>query len=345
MKRMLALLLTLTLALGLLAGCGTTVVVAVPAPTPEAETPTPSPETPPATVPGGVPVKTGLALLTSVSSSKDATADADGLAQADITVVAVTVGDDGIIYDCVIDSIQSKLNFDTSGALLSADYGMGKISSIGREWNEQAQSLADCVVGKTIPEVKGISISEEGKPTGADLTASVTMSIGGYISAIEQAAANASHLGASKGDRLVLTTTTNAAKSTDATSDADGLAQAYATVGALTLSGDTITSMVIDAVQANVNFNAAGTISTDLSAAQPSKNELGADYGMGKVSSIGKEWDEQAAAFASYVTGKTVAEATGIAVTEEGNAGDADLAASVTIGVGDFLTLVEKAGA
>ena len=37
--------------------------------------------------------------------------------------------------------------------------------------------------------------------------------------------------------------------------------------------------------------------------------------------------------------------ATGIAVTEEGNAGDADLAASVTIGVGDFLTLVEKAGA
>lgn len=273
-------------------------------------------------------------------------------------MVAVTVGDDGIIYDCVIDSIQSKLNFDTSGALLSdltltipsknelgADYGMGKISSIGREWNEQAQSLADYVVGKTIPEVKGISISEEGKPTGADLTASVTMSIGGYISAIEQAAANASHLGASKGDRLVLTTTTNAAKSTDATSDADGLAQAYATVGALTLSGDTITSMVIDAVQANVNFNAAGTISTDLSAAQPSKNELGADYGMGKVSSIGKEWDEQAAAFASYVTGKTVAEATGIAVTEEGNAGDADLAASVTIGVGDFLTLVEKAGA
>ena len=117
MKRMLALLLTLTLALGLLAGCGTTVVVAVPAPTPEAETPTPSPETPPAAVPGGVPVKTGLALLTSVSSSKDATADADGLAQADITVVAVTVGDDGIIYDCVIDSIQSKLNFDTSGAL------------------------------------------------------------------------------------------------------------------------------------------------------------------------------------------------------------------------------------
>ena len=161
-------------------------------------------------------------------------------------------------------------------------------------------------------------------------------------------------MGASKGDRLVLTTTTNAAKSTDATSDADGLAQAYATVGALTLSGDTITSMVIDAVQANVNFNAAGTITTyalDLNDHQMLFCSFCADEfflydcNTQKVSSIGKEWDEQAAAFASYVTGKTVAEATGIAVTEEGNAGDADLAASVTIGVGDFLTLVEKAGA
>ena len=373
MKKLLAILLAAILCVGLMAGCGqTTIIVNMGGEDEAEETPvaTETPENTPEAAASEAPVvddtplpegqlKTGLAIVSVVSSSsKAASADADGLAQADITVVAVTVGDDGIIYDCVIDSIQSKLNFDTSGALLSdltltipsknelgADYGMGKISSIGREWNEQAQSLADYVVGKTIPEVKGISISEEGKPTGADLTASATMSIGGYISAIEQAAANASHLGASKGDRLVLTTTTNAAKSTDATSDADGLAQAYATVGALTLSGDTITSMVIDAVQANVNFNAAGTITTDLSAAQPSKNELGADYGMGKVSSIGKEWDEQAAAFASYVTGKTVAEATGIAVTEEGNAGDADLAASVTIGVGDFLTLVEKAGA
>ena len=43
------------------------------------------------------------------------------------------------------------------------------------------------------------------------------------------------------------------------------------------------------------------------------------------------------------LTGKTVAEATGIAVTEEGNAGDADLAASVTIGIGEFQTLIEKA--
>ena len=33
----------------------------------------------------------------------------------------------------------------------------------------------------------------------------------------------------------------------------------------------------------------------------PSKNELGGGYGMGKASSIGKEWNEQAAALADYV--------------------------------------------
>ena len=64
---------------------------------------------------------------------------------------------------------------------------------------------------------------------------------------------------------------------------------------------------------------------------------------MKKKSEIGKEWNEQAAAFCAYVTGKTVDEVAGIAVTEDGDAADADLAASVTIGIGEFQTLIEKA--
>ena len=73
------------------------------------------------------------------------------------------------------------------------------------------------------------------------------------------------------------------------------------------------------------------------------KNQLGDAYGMKKASGIGKEWNEQAAAFCEYVTGKTVEEVTGIALTEKGAPADADLAASVTVSVGDFLTLIEKA--
>ena len=54
------------------------------------------------------------------------------------------------------------------------------------------------------------------------------------------------------------------------------------------------------------------------------------------------EWNEQAASFAAYVTGKTVDEVTGIAVSE-GKPADADLAASVTISIGDFQGLIAKA--
>ena len=104
-------------------------------------------------------------------------------------------------------------------------------------------------------------------------------------------------------------------------------------------------SCYIDAVQANVEFDTTGHITTDLTAAIPSKNELGDDYGMRKASSIGKEWYEQAAGFSAYVTGKTLAEVSGIAVTEEGKAADADLAASVTLSLGSFTDLIAKAGA
>jgi hypothetical protein len=64
---------------------------------------------------------------------------------------------------------------------------------------------------------------------------------------------------------------------------------------------------------------------------------------MKKASAIGKEWYEQANAFAAYVTGKTLDEVNGITVTNEGLAGDADLASSVTVHVGDFLSIVNKA--
>ena len=64
---------------------------------------------------------------------------------------------------------------------------------------------------------------------------------------------------------------------------------------------------------------------------------------MKKASSIGKEWNEQAAAFSAYVTGKTADEVSSIAVSESPSAGDADLTASVTIGIGDFQSLIAKA--
>lgn len=62
---------------------------------------------------------------------------------------------------------------------------MRKASPIGAEWDEQANFLADYVVGKTIDEVKGIAIDDGGKPTDADITTGCTMAIGAFIAVIK----------------------------------------------------------------------------------------------------------------------------------------------------------------
>ena len=98
----------------------------------------------------------------------------------------------------------------------------------------------------------------------------------------------------------------------------------------------------MDAVQSNAEFGTDGTVGTEAGEVL-SKNQLGENYGLKVYSPIGKEWNEQAAAFAQYVTGKTFAEAAGIALTETTAPAEADLASSVTIAVGDLMALIEKA--
>ena len=99
----------------------------------------------------------------------------------------------------------------------------------------------------------------------------------------------------------------------------------------------------IDSVQAKVAFDATGAVTSDVAAAVKTKNELGTDYGMVAWAGAIAEWNEQAASFASYVTGKTAAEVAGIAVDEGTKPAEADLAASVTIAIGGFMALVQKA--
>ena len=296
---------------------------------------------------------TGLYAVGSLSSSASA-GEKDGLLQTDVTIVAVTVDHSGVIRDCVIDAVQAKVSFGAQGQLLTelpaqvlsknelgTDYGMVKASSIGKEWNEQAAALADYVVGKTAEEVLGIAVDEATKPAGADLAASVTISIGGYQQAIAEAVKRAKPLGAQAGEELRLVSTA-AMSAADAPEGAAGSVQTDVTVAAVTMDGDTITSCVIDALQAKGSYDAQGQLVGDTGAAVRSKNDLGTDYGMGKISSIGKEWNEQAAAFSAYVAGKTLDEVAGIAVDESTKPAEADLAASVTISIGGFQALLEK---
>ncbi len=73
------------------------------------------------------------------------------------------------------------------------------------------------------------------------------------------------------------------------------------------------------------------------------KYDLGNDYNMVAYGNAIKEWFEQADAFAAFVKGKTVSEVAAIAMDADGKSTDADLTASCTIEITDFVKAVEVA--
>jgi hypothetical protein len=301
-------------------------------------------------------VKTGLAIVTTVKDSVSASADAEGEAKYDVTVAAVNVDDNGVITACYIDSIGASVKFgadgiitsDVSAAVLTKNelgdsYGMKAYGGAAYEWYEQAAALANYAVGKTVEELRSGAVNEAGKAADADLASTATIYLGGYVAAIEAAVANAQHLGAQAGDTLKVAVLSGLTDSKSADAENAGNAQLNVDVAAITMNGETITSCAIDSVQAKVAFDAAGAITSDVAAAVQTKNQLGEAYGMKAWAGAKYEWNEQAANFAAYVTGKTAAEVAGIAIDEGTKPTDADLSASVTIAIGGFQALIAKA--
>ena len=197
-------------------------------------------------------------------------------------------------------------------------------------------------MGKTADEVLGIAVDEATKPAEADLASSVTISIGGFQNAIAEAVDRAQPLGAQAGDELRLVTS-------------NSMAAGNAPEGAAGMVADQCEHRRRDHERRCHHLLRASTPCRPRSALTardsssrispprcPARTTWGADYGMGAVSSIGKEWNEQAAAFAAYVTGKTLDEVAGIAVDEATKPAEADLASSVTISIGGFQALLEE---
>ena len=354
----LSMLLSILLLVSLFAGCAGTPVIyysdcTCPTGSHDVQPTQPAPQQ---TVGEGA-VKTGLYIGTNLGDSKSATAEANGEAAYDVTVVAVNVDDKGVITACIIDSIKASVAFDATGVItsdvtaevktkneLGADYGMVAWGGAVAEWDAQAAALAAFAVGKTVDELRNGAVDETGHaPQGSDLATSATIYLGGYVNAIEAAVANAKHLGAEAGDQLCLAIIPGLGDSKGAEGENAGNAQLNVDVAAVTMDDGVITSCYIDSVQAKVAFDAVGTITTDLTAPVQTKNELGENYGMVAWGGAIAEWDQQAAAFAAYVTGKTPAEVAGIALNEKTAPAEADLATSVTISIVGFQKLIAKA--
>lgn len=159
---------------------------------------------------------------------------------------------------------------------------------------------------------------------------------------------------ASKIAKLGLGQNISIAKSRDKGIDANGnevLAQAQADVTIVAVGFDAdgkVASVTVDVAQTRVAFDADMKVTSDKGAEVKTKKDLGADYGMIKASTIGKEWFEQMGAFEEWMIGKTVEEIKGLKVKEvdasHKNVPDVpELTSAVTITVESYIAAVEEA--
>ena len=143
-----------------------------------------------------------------------------------------------------------------------------------------------------------------------------------------------------------LSVSTKLSDSTSATADAAGAAKYDITLAAVTVDDNgVILSCVIDSIPATIAFDAAGQITSDITAAVKTKNELGADYGMVAWGGAKAEWNEQVAAVANYAVGKTVEQLkNGDIDMTTGKAKDGtDLSSSASIYLAGYVYAIEAA--
>ena len=133
----------------------------------------------------------------------------------------------------------------------------------------------------------------------------------------------------------------------DVESEKGASAQINTTIVAATFdSNDTIVSVDIDVAQQKAAFDLEGKLAgaVDLR----TKIEKQGDYGMLGASAIGKEYFEQIDALEAWMTGKTLAEVTGMPTYERDANHTAcpdveELKSSCTITVGDYLKALQEA--
>lgn len=280
---------------------------------------------------------------------------AAGRVQVTSIYAAVLLDDAGKIVYVDIDAAQNQGTFDAAGAVVKAeaaptktekgaDYGMVANSAIGKEWFEQMAALEAYFVGKTIAEIKATPVEQKDAthpavPTGEDLKTSVSISIEGYIAAVEKAVANAVEV---KGVAKVGVGSVASVSGRAATADAAGRIQTNVTfVGAALDKDGKVLVSFLDVAQNQGTFDAMGAIVK--AEAAGTKKEKGADYGMKGNSAIGKEWFEQAAALEAYFVGKTAADIEATEMDAEGVAVAEDLKTSISVGIDEYLAAYAKA--
>ena len=109
-------------------------------------------------------VKTGLAVVSSISEVKETTLTIDSVA------AAVLVDADGKVVQVKIDEAQTKPDLAVDNGNVTdlrtklekqGDYNMKGASPIGKEWYEQIAAFETWATGKTVDEIKA-GVGEDG---------------------------------------------------------------------------------------------------------------------------------------------------------------------------------------
>lgn len=287
-----------------------------------------------------------------------------GETTSNVTIAGLAFDKDGKIVKAYIDVAQSKFPVKDDGTFetepdnatfktkqeLGDEYGMKKTSAkigIGKEYFEQANAFAEYIIGKTAEEVAAIPTAKKDDhhlnvPKDADLLASVTIDIGAYQKAVLDAWENA--IEAKGAEKLGLSISTKLGHATAAAKDDKGAEVQFETSAVLAgVDKDSkVVNSSINTAQNSIAFKKDGTVETDLTQPGTTKRDLGDKYDMKKASKIGKEWFEQIDGLQAFSVGKTADDISGLEL-DKGKAKDADLLATTTITITEYVENLAKA--
>ena len=292
-------------------------------------------------------VMVGTGSVTNVSNKTKE--GSDTAAQFDTTFASVVLEGNVIKY-VYFDVAHDKVTFDATGHVSSVNtastskkalgdkYGMKDKSSIKKEWYEQVEAVEKWAVGKTVEEVLNMPTTQKDEKhtvsADKDLMTGCTIGVTAFQQALDKAAKNAVEVKdvASVGSAIL-----TKVSGKDASAEKSGEAKASSTYGVAALDKDgKVVFTQTDVAQNAVKFTTAGVVDGE-AVAIATKGEKKDEYGMKKVSSIGKEWFEQNQAYDDWTVGKTGKEIADMKVTtNEGGktvTADKDLMTGCTIGV------------
>lgn len=141
-----------------------------------------------------------VAIVSKQVDSKDATEEADGVNEVDITIAAAALDKNSKVTACETDALQAKFTFDAKGAATldtateiktkgeqGDAYGMKAYAGSVKEWYEQADAFNAACVGKTSTEIAALAAGD-GYGVESLQTAGCTISVTDLVEAAVKAA-------------------------------------------------------------------------------------------------------------------------------------------------------------